>query len=214
MAEKNITLYYVHDPMCSWCWGFAPVLGELLDALPKAVCVQRLLGGLAPDNESPMPEAMKQLLQQTWRQIEETIPTAKFNFGFWQQCQPRRSTYPACRAVIAARQQGQQFDEVMTTAIQEAYYRQARNPSDEDTLVSLAEALKLDVNQFQMALNSTQTEQQLQQEIRQSRELFIESFPGFSINCAQAHSQIKINYNNVQPMLEQINRFIEKYGHH
>ena len=22
-------LYYVHDPMCSWCWGFVPVQQQL-----------------------------------------------------------------------------------------------------------------------------------------------------------------------------------------
>ena len=42
-------LYYVHDPMCSWCWGFRPTWLALQDQLPEGVRVQRLLGGLAPD---------------------------------------------------------------------------------------------------------------------------------------------------------------------
>ena len=24
MSEEKATLYYVYDPMCSWCWGYKP----------------------------------------------------------------------------------------------------------------------------------------------------------------------------------------------
>ena len=57
------TLYYAHDPMCSWCWGFRPVWQSLRRQLPPAVRVVRLLGGLAPDNDEPMPEAMLELIR-------------------------------------------------------------------------------------------------------------------------------------------------------
>jgi len=68
------TLIYVHDPMCSWCWGFADVYEELLEQLPPEVEIRRLLGGLAPDSDVPMPESMQAMLQQTWQRIEMTIP--------------------------------------------------------------------------------------------------------------------------------------------
>ncbi|MCH7478788.1 MAG: DsbA family protein, partial [SAR324 cluster bacterium] len=29
MMEKIGTLYYFGDPMCSWCWGFKPVLEQV-----------------------------------------------------------------------------------------------------------------------------------------------------------------------------------------
>ena len=31
------TLYYVADPMCSWCWGFQPVLEKVKEAVPERV---------------------------------------------------------------------------------------------------------------------------------------------------------------------------------
>ncbi|MBE8572891.1 DsbA family protein, partial [Vibrio sp. OPT46] len=30
----DIKLYYVHDPMCSWCWGYKPTLDKLKQQLP------------------------------------------------------------------------------------------------------------------------------------------------------------------------------------
>ena len=108
------TLYYVHDPMCSWCFGFEATRKKLFDALDDRIQIRRMLGGLAPDSETPMPEAMRLMLQQTWHRIEQTIPGTKFNFDFWQDCVPRRSTYPANSAVLAAREQGEEFDVLMT----------------------------------------------------------------------------------------------------
>jgi len=54
-------LYYIHDPMCSWCWAFRPVWGEVQRRLPETVSVTYLLGGLAPDSDAPMPESTQHL---------------------------------------------------------------------------------------------------------------------------------------------------------
>ena len=44
-------LLYVMDPMCSWCWGFAPVLEALTEqAAAAGVGLQLVLGGLRRDS--------------------------------------------------------------------------------------------------------------------------------------------------------------------
>ncbi len=98
-------LYYFHDPMCSWCWGYRPVSDKLFSNLPAEIYLVRVLGGLAPDSNEAMPEELLRAIPGYWRKIEKLLGT-EFNFDFWINCQPRRSTYPACRAVIAASNQG------------------------------------------------------------------------------------------------------------
>ena len=204
MCKQDATtvLYYVHDPMCSWCWGFVPVLKDFLNRLPEEIRVQRLLGGLAQDSEAPMPAAMQQTIETTWHRIQQTIPGTVFNHDFWTQCAPRRSTWPACRAVIAARIQGDRFDERMTRAIQLAYYTQARNPSDEDTLVELAGELGLDVLTFTADLHGEQVERQLQAEIALARRLLASSFPSLVLKTGATEWHIPVDYNESMPMLE------------
>ena len=199
-----MVLYYVHDPMCSWCWGYVPVLKELLERLPDGIRVQRLLGGLAPDTTVPMPVALRQTIEATWRRIQETIPGTAFNYDFWTRCTPRRSTFPACRAVIAARMQGAAFDARMTGAIQLAYYTQARNPSDEGTLVELAGELGLDAHAFVNALRSEPVQQQLQAEIERSRQLHATSFPSLVLTTGTTEWRIPVDYNDSAPMLEMV----------
>jgi len=197
-------LYYVHDPMCSWCWGFEATRQELFTALDGRLQVRRLLGGLAPDSDAPMPEPMRDMLQQTWQRIAATIPGTRFNFEFWDKCQPRRSTYPANRAVIAARAQGEAFDPLMTARIQQAYYLEAHNPSDDSTLIDLAADIGLDRELFAQALVAPSTQQQLIEEIQHSRALGIDSFPSLAVESSGRLHHIGLNYTDPKAMLNQI----------
>ena len=204
MTNSPATLYYFHDPMCSWCWGFKTVFQQLCAHLGTDIEVTRILGGLAPDTVEPMPETMREQIKNNWVQIEATIPGVKFNFDFWRDCQPRRSTYAACRAVIAARQQGKQYDALMTSTIQKAYYQQARNPSDDQTLIELACEIGLDKQTFIDDFHSEKVKAVLQQEVDFSREMFVESFPSLILKADNNISSIEIDYTNYQPMLDQV----------
>jgi putative protein-disulfide isomerase len=195
--------------MCSWCWGFRPVWQSLRERLPAEVKVVRLLGGLAPDNDEPMPEEMRRHLQQTWRRIEQRIPGTRFNFAFWERCHPRRSTYPACRALIAARLQGDEYDAPMLLAIQEAYYLQARNPSDRSTLVDLAGEIGLDSVRFSADLDSESTRQQLLREIAMARSLGLDSFPSLALETGGSRWPVAVAHSDAGAMLEQIRMLLE-----
>ena len=199
-----IKLYYAHDPMCSWCWAFRPSLLSFLEGLPKGIVIVRLLGGLAPDSEEPMPDETRQLVQGHWQTIEQQVPGTKFNYDFWTKCEPRRSTFFSCRAVIAARNQGQQFDAKMTFEIQQAYYLQARNPSDISTLIELSDELGLDKDRFARDINSLETNETLQQEIKLSRRLGLNSFPSLLLDKGAKQLRINADYINADAMLEKI----------
>ena len=200
------TLYYVHDPMCSWCWAFRLSLNTLIEELPKEINIIRLLGGLAPDSDLPMPENTREYVLQNWRAIEKQVPETKFNYDFWEKCEPRRSTYPACRAVIAARKQKDVFDTAMTLAIQEAYYLEARNPSDYETLINLAEEIGADKNKFSKDVRSTETDKILEEEIQQSKSLDLKSLPSLLFIDGERKIRIEPDYLDVQVMLDQIVR--------
>lgn len=189
-------LYYVHDPMCSWCWGFANTWSSVQKELPEGVEVKRLLGGLAPDSDEPMPDTMRRYLQQTWQRIQQTIPGTEFNFAFWSDNTPRRSTFPACRAVIAAREQSASADVLMTRAIQEAYYLQARNPSDDATLIDLAGDLGLDQQRFASQLNATETQSMLDREMAFGRSIGCDSFPSLLLEVDGRRHPIPVNYQD------------------
>lgn len=167
-------MLYVTDPMCSWCWGFAATMHELRRRFP----VRTVLGGLAPDSDQPMAAEMQAYVQQAWRDVS-AASGAEFNFDFWSQCAPRRSTYPANRAVVLARRAGLEWQ--MLKAIQHAYYLQARNPSDDDVLVDLAAGLGMDAAQFATELNAETTQSELEADFEMRRSIGANSFPSIGL---------------------------------
>jgi len=207
----NSVLYYIHDPMCSWCWGFRPVYSQLQASLPDTIQSRNLLGGLAEDTDVPMSEDMKNYLQQTWRNIQQRIPGTRFNFDFWSACTPVRSTYPACRAVIAARQQGEPFEAVMINAIQAAYYLQARNPSENSVLIALAMEAGLNEEVFRHDLLAQRTHEKLLAEISSCREFGVDSFPSLMLDLEGSRWRIPVDYHQSAPMAKLINELIETH---
>ena len=204
MPLVSSTLFYVHDPMCSWCWGFRKTWESVTQRLPEHVDVKYLLGGLAPDSSDPMPQDMQISIHDTWRTIQKEIPGTEFNFDFWKLCKPRRSTYPSCRAVIATKKQNLLMGKAMILAIQEAYYLNARNPSDDDVLIDLACQLELDTEQFVVDLSSETTQNKLMSQIRFSRELGVHSFPSLVFETKKDRKIIQLDYNDADVILKQV----------
>ena len=199
------TLYLYHDPMCSWCWGYRPISDQLIDALPKNIQFKYILGGLAPDTEQTMPKDMQHAISGYWQKVHDLLGT-EFNFDFWKHCTPQRSTYPACRAVIAADKQ--QAARAMTDAIQRAYYLRAMNPSSNDTLQQLAKELALDEKQFAQDLVSPEIEDKLQKDIAFSRSSPIQGFPSLALAIEDRLVPIVQDYTNYQVTLDDIARVI------
>lgn len=193
--------------MCSWCYGFRPIFRELVEQLPSDIEVKYVMGGLAPESDEPMPKETREYVQSQWRLVEEKTGVS-FNWNFWAECQPRRSTYPSCRAVIAAEQQGKYYIPRMIDAIQNAYYRQARNPSDTKTLVELAFEIGLDRTKFQNTLLSTETEQKLHKSFQLRKKLHAHSFPSLRLQTSKSIHTIEINYQSAHAILVNITRFI------
>ena len=197
--SSNATLYHVHDPMCSWCWGFRHSWDSLRAALPNAVTVVNVVGGLAPDCDTPMPLEQQKTIAGYWQNVAEQTG-AQFNFDFWRVAQPRRSTYPACRAVLAAAIQ--QAEQAMIDAIQHAYYLRAMNPSDSSTLIALADELGLDQDRFANDLASPKIESELQSDFALRRKLGVYSFPSLVLAHGNQLTPIDIDYQSHSKSLD------------
>ncbi|MDO6638939.1 DsbA family protein [Shewanella sp. 5_MG-2023] len=208
LARKQVQLFYVYDPMCSWCWGYRPTwlaLAEQIKLQLPQVQLTYLLGGLAPDSDVPMPLEMQQFLANTWQKIATQLGT-QFNFDFWRQCKPRRSSYPACRACLVARHYG--LEQQMLFAIQQGYYLQAQNPSDDSTLIAFASQLGIDEADFRAKLTSSATQQQLLSELNVAQSLPVEGFPSLVLAIDQQSYCVPLDYKDVNVSLKAINKLL------
>ena len=198
-------LIYVMDPMCGWCYGFQPELDEFLALHPDAR-VDWIMGGLAPDTDQPMDEGLKQTISSYWYQIEQRTRVS-FNHEFWQLNTPYRSTYPACRAVIAAERIKPGSAGQMVKAIQSAYYLNAQNPALRNTLVECAINIGFNDAEFLQMLTSDETAQQLEQHLNITQQLQVRGFPAlFYLHNDNQLYPLALGFSTAKELLQQFNR--------
>jgi putative protein-disulfide isomerase len=151
-----------------------------------------------------MPEEMRAKLKGVWQTIQETVPGTRFNFAFWENCTPRRSTYNACRAVLAVARLSPEHEEMMIEAIQHAYYLNARNPSNVDTLIDLASKIGLGRERFSAEFSSDALEAQMREEVAFARRAPIHGFPSLVVRTESGLQTVDVDFRDAEPMRRRI----------
>ena len=64
-------IIYVGDPMCSWCWGFSPVLQQIVRDYGKEAPLRLIVGGLHAFDTDPMNDQYKARIKHHWEQVAE-----------------------------------------------------------------------------------------------------------------------------------------------
>lgn len=208
LTSDKPALIYVLDPMCSWCWAFSPVYQQIKAHYPQ-LNHQILLGGLAPDNNEPMPESHQHYIQGIWRNIEQRTGVS-FNHDFWSECQPRRSTYPACRAVMVAREQSDELAGQMLKVIQQAYYQQAKNPSNLSTLQACAQQVGLSEPFFTEQMQQLWDNSALEEEVDFVQGLGVQGFPTLILKNDQQWLALPIDYSAPDQVYAAVDSILNK----
>jgi putative protein-disulfide isomerase len=152
----------------------------------------------------PMPKSFATTIQRNWKRIEQTVPHIQFNFDFWTTNQAIRSTYPSCRAVLAAKKQSASAEDKMIAQIQWAYYQNAENPSLDETLINCAKQIGLDKPLFISDYKSELINQQMLQQINLARNLGVSSYPSLCLKTDTQVLNLTIDYNTADTMTKQI----------
>lgn len=176
-----MNLIYVGDPMCSWCYGFANPLDELLADPQQAAPLQLALvmGGLRPFTTEPTAPARADELAGHWHHVEQASgqpfaqapDTAMHREGFVYD------TEPASRATVAVRSLWPQHVWRYFKAVQTAFYAEGRDVTDTGVLADVAEALDLPRAAFEAAFESQQMRDATLQDFEQSQRWGIRGFP-------------------------------------
>jgi putative protein-disulfide isomerase len=174
MPDRISGLIYVGDPMCSWCWGFAPEIESLAEDMPVEVVV----GGLRPGPMAqPLEDRMAGFLARHWVEIAERTGQP-FDTGFLD----RRDgwiydTEPAAIAVTQMREMNEPATLEYFTDVQMAFYGQGADVTDFEVLAGLAERHGVDTDQFADALPTEEAKERAWNDFSRSRNWGINGFP-------------------------------------
>ncbi len=191
-------LLYVMDPMCSWCWGFAPVAEALIEQAHVAgVDVHLVMGGLRTGS-APLDPSTRRYILEHWQAVSEATGQP---FAF-EGALPEGFIYdtePACRAVVAARNLDAAKAWPLVKLIQQAFYAQGRDVTRAPVLVELAEAAGLARDQFAAAFDSAEQQNATAADFIWVQDLGIAGFPTL---LAERKGQLALLTNGYQPLTE------------
>lgn len=190
-------LVYVMDPMCSWCWGFAPVAGALIDqAAVAGVPTHVVLGGLRTGAGAALDETKRAYILKHWQAVAEMTGQA-FRFDNALPQDFVYDTEPACRAVVAVRQLDTGLALAMTQRIQQAFYVEGMDVTRTPLLVELAEAIGVPRIEFAEVFDSVRSHDATLKDFAWVQDLGIAGFPTL---LAERSGQMALLTNGYQPL--------------
>ncbi|EKM99901.1 MULTISPECIES: DsbA family protein [unclassified Acidocella] len=169
-------LVYFADPMCSWCWGFSPVIEAITRRFGDALPVRLVLGGLRPGNINAMTASDRAEIRAHWEHVGEASGQP-FDFSFFEREGFVYDTEPASRAVVVFRQQGMTSGLAALARIQRAFYAENRDVTAAEVLTDLAMELGMDELGFKTLFNDAAVAAETMQDFALAQQAGIRGFP-------------------------------------
>jgi putative protein-disulfide isomerase len=182
-------LWYFADPMCSWCWGFSPVIEAVRDVYRPKLKIALVLGGLRPGENAPMTPAGREEILHHWHQVyERTGQSFKF-----EGAMPEGFVYdtePPSRAVAAIGSLVPELVFPLFKAIQHAFYAEGRDVTLSPVLAELASGLGVENDRFLQAFESDAARARTLAHFRQARQAGVRGFPAMILQKGEQLHQI------------------------
>jgi putative protein-disulfide isomerase len=181
--------------MCSWCWGFSPVIETLRDAYRDRMKIALVLGGLRHES-APMTPVQREEILHHWQAVKARTGQP-FRF---ENALPEGFVYdtePACRAVVTLGGIDPTQIFAMFKAIQSAFYAEGRDVTQPEILAGLATQVGVDATTFLQAFDSDAARARTQAHFRQARQAGVRGFPALIL---QQGEQLQPISSGCQPL--------------
>ncbi|THD80881.1 MAG: DsbA family protein [Phenylobacterium sp.] len=169
-------LIYFADPMCSWCYGFSPVIAAIRKAFGRGLPVRTIMGGLRPGTAEPMTEAAKREVLNHWTHVHEATGLP-FDTHAMDRAGFVYDTDPGARAVVVVRREGEELAVNYLARAQKAFYAEGRDLTSGEVLADLAEELGVDRISFLEQWTSEAAKQETWRDYAVSQRAGVTAFP-------------------------------------
>ncbi len=176
IAGKERLLWYFADPMCSWCWGFAPVIDQIKHKYSEKFRIALILGGLRPGTTDPIDAHMRQEILHHWSEVHKRTGQ-KFQFDGAMPDGFIYDTEPPSRAVVSMGEIKPEAVLPYLKVLQEGFYAQQRDVTREDLLIELASQFMNDEERFRQLLHSEEMKNKTLAHFQQARQFGVRGFP-------------------------------------
>lgn len=203
-------LIYVMDPMCSWCYGFAPQLQKLKQAQQDKLNFKLIMGGLRPGTTKPMDATTIDTIRHHWQEVEKATEQP-FEYTLLERKDFVYDTEPACRAVVTLRYLKPEAELDMTEAIQNAFYARSSNVTKPEILAAIATRFGITEEEFLKMFNSELMLEKTQQDFLIARHLQANAFPSLYLLNGHQVSLLSRGYRLFDALNSRLQEALKNY---
>lgn len=176
-------LHYIHDPLCGWCYGAAPLVKAAREVLPVRAHGGGMMTGLRRQPVTPQLRDYVMAHDQRIEQMSGQPFGAAYFDGLLRDTSAMFDSEPPTAAVLAAdKLAGRGLD--MLARLQIAHYVDGRRIAERSVLTEMAGDIGLDPAAFSLELDAVEGGL-VQAHIADTRQLMarlgVQGFPSFAL---------------------------------
>jgi putative protein-disulfide isomerase len=205
---SDLRFVYFADPMCSWCYGFAPVITALAERFENRLDLQLVMGGLRAGNTTPMRPEDKDYIRSAWGRVGAAT-SQPFDMGFFERESFTYDTEPACRAVVTARRLMPKMAMAFMARVQQAFYAENRDMTSSEELAVVAEEAGFERAQFAHAFAAPATQNETFRDFLMAQELGVRGFPTLIAGSeGKGYALVTNGYRPLDDLAEPLERWL------
>ena len=204
MTSTKRRAYYVTDPMCSWCWGFSPVIEEIRRTYADKIQFSLVVGGLRVGTTEKMTRAVRDMVLHHWKEVHK-LTGQEFCYDFNMPETFLYDTGTSCRAVVTVRSLAPVQTFPYLISLHKAFYVENRDLTDVDILADLAEDLNVDRDAFMESFETRDIKRETVDDFSRAQNWGIRGFPAIVLEEPERFRLLTIGYqpfDTLQPQLE------------
>ena len=208
LSQESPTLIYVGDPMCSWCYGFAPELAETIEQFGDKIQVRLVMGGLRPYNHEQI-NTMKDFLKEHWEHVNQAS-NQPFDYSILDDPDFVYDTEPPSRAVLAVRKLHPQVEYNFFQDVQELFYAKNKHTNVAENYYPLLDKYSIDKESFTEAFHSDELKQLTKADFEKASQLNIRGFPSILLLEDGKYTLVSNGYTKSKELISRIEKIMEK----
>ena len=162
--------------MCSWCWGFAPVMRQIMHEYAQSLTIQLVLVPFRLEQTHAMDQNLRNYVLGQWRKVHTTTGQ-EFDFSFNVSEQFVYNPLLVCKAIkaFAILQKNQEL--AFMHSLQQAFYTKSVDITVENVLIDIAHQHDIGKDLFATTLRSQQVTTLLEQDFTITDQYTVRSYP-------------------------------------
>lgn len=202
-APDNISLLYVTNPMCAWCYGFTPVVRRLRALWHGRVSVQVLFGDFQAHATEPLHHEQKEQVALSWHRVQERT-LLPFDYRFFIQRSYVFDTEPACRAMLCVRLLRPVLTLEVLRAMHSAFFVDNQDLKDPEVLIRLVRMFGISENLFLTLYESEEITRQLEEEFAYVDRMGATTYPSVFLKTVAGPVRITTGFVDLDELEERL----------